>query len=100
MANPNGELKIAHVERTEAEMIQALGDFSNASFAAVGVNQTFKTVTFLTKMISESPDLYRKIFHPKTLEKLEEIGERNLQGNSISSFEMMAIVADLMKVFK
>jgi len=86
-------------EKTEQEIIDALGDFANASFQVVGVNHTHKTITFLTGLVNESPDIYRKIFHPKTMKKLQELGER-ASGGKIGSMEMIGIVGELMQVFK
>lgn len=80
-------------------MWEALGSFANASFEVVGVNHTHKTLTFLTGLVQESPDIYRKIFHPKTMQKLQELGERSSKGE-IGKMDMFGIVAELMQVFK
>lgn len=85
--------------RTEEEIIEALGQFAQASCEVVGVNHTFKTIKFLTGLIQDSPDIYKKIFHPKTMEKLQQIGE-NANGGPVGKLEMLGIVGELMTVFK
>lgn len=85
--------------KTEQEIIDALGEFANASFGLVGVNNTHKTITVLTGLIKDSPDVYQKLFHPKTIKTLQGILERAAGGN-IGAMEMIGVMGELVKVFK
>lgn len=86
-------------DKTEQEIIDALRDFANASFGLVGVNNTHKTITVLTGLINDSPDVYQKLFHPKTIKTLQGILERAASGN-IGAMEMIGVMGELVKVFK
>lgn len=86
-------------QKTEQEIIDALGDFANASFELVGVNNTHRTITVLTGLINDSPDIYQKLFHPKTIKMLQDIFERAANGK-IGGMEMIGVMSELMKVLK
>ncbi|WP_439582959.1 hypothetical protein [Dyadobacter bucti] len=100
MATKNSELKVVHTERTEEEIIEALGEFATASYESVGVNNTYETIKFLTKIINDSPGTYKKIFHPKTLEKLTKLGEGAKGGGSLSTMEMIGIVGEIGSILR
>lgn len=92
-------LTIIQPEVTEQEIINALGQFANASMAVVGAENTHKTITVLTGLIQDSPDIYQKLFHPKTIKAIQGVFERAAKGN-IGGMEMIGVMGELMQLFK
>jgi hypothetical protein len=85
---------------TEQQFLDKMEEYSIASIQVVGVDSTYKALDFLVRQINESPDTYRKIFHPAVLEKFEQLAERNASGSKMGTFEIMALVGELMEVLK
>jgi len=91
----NTENAVLTVERTEQEIIDAMREFTLASFEEVGATNTYNTIKFMTKQVLESPETYRKIFHPKTIEKLNQLSESRRAGAQMGMMEMMALVGEI-----
>ncbi|GGB98479.1 hypothetical protein [Dyadobacter sediminis] len=101
MANrSNKELTVIPIEkeRTEEEIIEAMREFAMASYESVGVNNTYNTLKFMTQIVKDSPETYRKIFHPKTMEKLKQITESRSTGGKMSTMEMLGLVGDITSI--
>lgn len=88
------------VERTEEQVVEALKAFAQASVESVGVARTYDTLTFLTKVIRDSPDTYQKIFHPKTLGKIEELVENGNKGKKLGIMDAMSLFSELQEILK
>jgi hypothetical protein len=96
----DNELKVLHVERTENEIIGAMKDFAQTSCETVGINNTFDTLQFMTKIINESPDTYRKIFHPSTLAKINKLIESNKGGKTMGMMDIISTFQEVSSIFK
>lgn len=85
--------------RTEDEIIEAMREFAMVSYESVGPTNTYNTIKFITKIVTESPDTYRKIFHPATMAKLQQITESRSNSSKLSTMEMLGLVGDIATIF-
>lgn len=92
-------LNVAHVERKEADIIEAMAEFARTSVNLVGMNDTHRTLTFLTTLLSDSPDTFRKIFTGNNLERLTGIIE-NITSGGMNPMAIFPALAELKDIFK
>lgn len=85
------------VEKTEAEVIEAMKTLGMASVDAVGMTNTHQAFTFLSELIAKSPETYKKLFEPETIAELKKIGE--LKTKKLGPVELMSLVGRIAKIF-
>lgn len=88
------------MKRTEDELIEAAQNLLVESVQQVGADNTHETLIFLTKIIKESPDTYKKIFKPEVLNKLNQIVERTQDGRKLGMMDAVTIFSELSSLLK